>query len=681
VDQVGAAPGVHLNRLGNETSAYLRQHAHNPVDWYPWGDEAWERARREDKPVLVSIGYSSCHWCHVMERESFEDPNTARLMNDSVIAIKVDREERPDVDQIYMEAVQRMTGSGGWPLNMFCTPAGRPFMGGTYFPPRRMHNRPSFAEVVLAVARAWKEQRAEVDQAAAEVLASLGARPEVTAPDPLGRESLSLLVRQLMARADRRHGGFGAAPKFPTATNLEGVLAATHLGVARGDALEHLSFTLEKMARGGIFDQLGGGFHRYSTDELWLVPHFEKMLYDNGQLLRVYAEAFRQTGDAKLRWPVEETVTWLEREMRDPAGGFFASQDADSEGEEGRFFVWSPDELRAVLGAELGDELAAAYGVEAGGNFENAGKSVLSHGLAGDRPRYAEARARLFAERAKRVPPATDRKNVCSWIGYAISGLALSGSCFARPEWVESAARAAEFVLTRLSDGGRNLLRVYEAGEAKIPAFLDDHAALLGALLDLYRASAAERWIEAAGAVADEIRTRFYDAGKRELFFTPGGDSTLVFRPSSDSDGATPSASGLAVLGLVRLGELTGRAELAEIVDAVIEREGPVASRAPIYLPTLVRAAALRETQLGVAVIVGAPDDPRTQALAARARTALGPEDAVVVVAPDAPPRWLASDWLADRGMRDGAPTAYVCRGRTCSLPATEPDALSIPRA
>jgi uncharacterized protein len=667
------------NRLAGESSAYLRQHAHNPVDWYPWGDEAWERARRENKPVLVSIGYSSCHWCHVMERESFEDPNVARLMSDSLIAIKVDREERPDVDQIYMEAVQRMTGSGGWPLNMFCTPDGRPFMGGTYFPPRRMHNRPSFAEVVLAVARAWRDQREEVDKAAAEVLASLGARPEVTAPDPVGKESLSVLVRQMMARADRRHGGFGAAPKFPTATNLEAVLAAAQLGVARGDALEHLVFSLEKMARGGIFDQLGGGFHRYSTDEFWLVPHFEKMLYDNGQLLRVYAEAFRQTGDDKLRWPVEETVTWLEREMRDPAGGFYASQDADSEGEEGRFFVWSPDEIRSVLGAEAGDELAAAYGVEAGGNFEHSGKSVLAHGLAGDRPRFAEARQKLFEARRARVAPATDKKNVCSWIGYAIGGLALAGAVHGRPEWIAGAARAADFALTRLSQNGRGLLRIYESGEAKIPAFLDDYAALLGGLLDLVRAGGGERYLESALVVADELRARFFDAKTGELFFTPGSDGTLVVRLSSDSDGATPAASGLAVLALLRLASLTGRAEYAQIVDAVIAREGPVASRAPMVLPTLVRAAALREAELGVAIILGAPDDARTQALAARARSLLGPEDAVVVVTPGAPPAWLSPEWLEGRAQRGNAPTAYLCRGRVCSLPANEPGELRLP--
>jgi uncharacterized protein YyaL (SSP411 family) len=365
--------------------------------------------------------------------------------------------------------------------------------------------------------------------------------------------------------------------------------------------------------------------------------------------------------------------------MRDPAGGFYASQDADSEGEEGRFFVWSPDEIRAVLGPERGDEFSAAYGVEPEGNFERSGKSVLAHGLAGERPRFARARAELFAARAARVAPATDRKNVCSWIGYAISGLSLAGSVFARPDWIGAAARAAEFALTRLSDRGRDLLRIYEAGETKIPAFLDDHAALLGGLLDLHRAGAGDRYLEAALVVAGELRARFFDPRARELFFTPGGDRTLVLRPSSDSDGATPSASGLAVLGLVRLASLTGRADLAEVADAVLEREGPVASRAPLYLPTLVRAAALREAEPGVAIVLGAPDDARTQALAARARALLGPEEAVVVVTHGAPPAWLASEWLESRDLKNGAPTAYLCRGRVCSLPANGPDELRLP--
>ena len=636
--------------------------------------------------MLVSIGYSSCHWCHVMERESFEDPNVGAADERALsIAIKVDREERPDVDQIYMEAVQRMTGSGGWPLNMFCTPDGRPFMGGTYFPPRRMHNRPSFAEVVLAVSQRLARRSATTSRkAAAEVLASLGARPEVTAPDPLGRESLS------RARAPD-DGARGPAPRrlrrraeVPDADEPGGGAARRYSSVSRAATRSSTScFTLEQMARGGIFDQLGGGFHRYSTDERWLVPHFEKMLYDNGQLLRLYAEALPADRRRGARaGPSPRPSAWLEREMRDPAGGFYASQDADSEGEEGRFFVWSPDEVAARARARARRPSSARRTASSpAGNFEHTGKSVLAHGLAGDRPRFAEARGRLFAARSDRAC-ARDRPQE----RLLLDRLRDLGPrrCRARSSRSPSGSRPARAPPTsrcaKLSKGGRELLRVYEAGEAKIPAFLDDHAALLQALLDLHRAGAGDpRYVEAALVVADELRARFFDPRTRELFFTPGGDPTLVLRPASDSDGATPAASGLAVLALVRLVALTGRPELAEIVDAVLEREGPVASRAPMYLPTLVRAAALREAEPGVALVLGDPADPKTRALAVRARALLGPEDAVVVVAPAATPKWLAPELLEGRELRGGAPTAYVCRGRTCSLPATEPGELRLP--
>jgi uncharacterized protein YyaL (SSP411 family) len=667
------------NRLAGESSLYLRQHQHNPVDWYPWGDEAWERARREDRPVLVSIGYSSCHWCHVMERESFEDPEVARLMNAQLVSIKVDREERPDVDQIYMEAVMRLAGQGGWPLNMFCRPDGRPFHGGTYFPPRRMYGRPSWSEVVLAVARAYREQPAEVEELSSRLLASIGARPDLPSAEPPGRRALEVLCRRLQQGADRVHGGFGDAPKFPTPTNLEAILLGRHLGVSDGGAFEQLLFTLGAMARGGIFDQLGGGFHRYSTDARWLVPHFEKMLYDNGQLLRVYANAYRLTGDESLRWPVSETAAWLEREMLGESSEAYASQDADSEGEEGRYFVWSPDEIEAVLGAADAAAFCSAYGVSAQGNFEGTGKSVLSQALEIERPAFAPARERLLRARAARVPPATDPKCIAAWQGYALGGLAAAGSAFAEPGWIELARRLADFALVRLSDEGRELRRIWDGKSARIPGFLDDHAALLCALCDLFRADPQARWIEAALRLAQTIAGEFYDPEQHDLFFTRGVDRSLVVRPASDSDGATPGGAGLAVLGLVRVAALSGRSELREVVDAVLESHAAVAERVPLHLPTLVRAGALADFGIGVGLVIGEASDPQTRALLARARALLGPDDFAFSLAPGEKPAWLDPSWLEGRGAVDGRPTAYLCRGTSCSLPAHLPEALALP--
>ncbi|MFQ5698356.1 MAG: thioredoxin domain-containing protein, partial [Myxococcota bacterium] len=491
------------NRLARETSAYLLQHQHNPVDWYPWGDEAWGRARELDRPVLVSIGYASCHWCHVMERESFEDPETAARMNELLVCIKVDREERPDVDQVYMDTVVRLTGQGGWPLNVFCTPSGQPFHGGTYFPPARAHGRPSWTELIGAVADAWRDRREAVEAQAEELIRAMQRSPSVEAARPSGTVALRKAVRELMASADRTWGGFGSAPKFPTAPNLEAILLADHLGCAPIGAFDQLLLTLRRMACGGLYDQLGGGFHRYSTDARWQVPHFEKMLYDQGQLLRVYSEAHRQARAADLEvdleWPVAETIRFLEREMRGDAGNLYASLDADSEGHEGRFYVWTPDEVQAALGPEDGREFCSAYAVERPGNFEGGDASVLQHALAGDRPRFRESRERLLAARARRTRPATDAKGVASWMGYAISGLATAGAAFEHREWVEAAARTAEFVLGHLRGSDGALRRIWDGEHARIPAFLDDFAALQAGLLDLHRADSDERWIEFSG--------------------------------------------------------------------------------------------------------------------------------------------------------------------------------------
>jgi uncharacterized protein YyaL (SSP411 family) len=662
------------NRLAGESSLYLRQHSDNPVDWYPWGDAAWERARSENRPVLVSIGYSSCHWCHVMERESFEDPQIAALMNEHLVCIKVDREERPDVDQIYMDAVMRLEGQGGWPLNMFCTPDGRPFHGGTYFPPERRHGRPSWPEVVGAVARAYREQPDEVEDVARRLTEAIAVRPELPNERAAGRASLATACRKLQQTADLTHGGFGAAPKFPTPTNLEAILSARHLGLSDGGAFEQLLLTLDRMARGGIYDQLGGGFHRYSTDARWLVPHFEKMLYDNGQLLRVYANAYRLTG-------VRETVGWLEREMIGPEGEARASQDADSEGEEGRFFVWSPGELESALGRQVAPAFAEAYGVTPAGTFENTGKSVLAQVDGVSRTEFAAARDKLLRARGERVAPATDRKCIAAWQGYAIGGLAAAGSAFGEPAWLALAERLASFALTRLSQDGRNLARIFEDGQTKIPAFLDDHASLLGALLDLHRATGDPRWIEAALGIADTICSDFFDRARGDLFFTRQSDASLVIRPGSDSDGATPAAAGLTTLGLVRLAELCGRRDLHEVADAVLDTHAPLLARAPLHLPTMTRAAALRDAGSGVAVVVGAEADPGTRALAEHARALLGPDDAVVIVAPGEKPAWLDPSWLEAREPIAGEPTAWLCRGQACSLPARTPQDLALPPA
>jgi len=669
------------NRLARETSAYLRQHMHNPVDWHPWGAEALARARGEDKPLLVSIGYSACHWCHVMERESFEDPETAALMNRLFVNVKVDREERPDVDQIYMDTVVRLTGHGGWPLTLFCTPDGRPFHGGTYFPPEPRHGLPSFRQVLEAVADAWGARRAALEEQAGRIVGVLGARARGVAEALPGRATLVRAARELLAGADREHGGFGSGPKFPTPPNLEALLAAADElpSDERRPLLDFVAFTCREMARRGLYDPLGGGFHRYCVDGHWGIPHFEKMLYDQGQLLRVYAQAWRRTGDEDLAWPIRETFAWLAREMTAPEGGFFASQDADSEGVEGKFYVWTPDEVREVLGRERGDAFCRAWAVAPEGNFEH-GTSALWDLERKPRDVWAEERRALLRAREKRVPPATDRKRLAAWNGFAVSGLAYAGSLLGDAAMLDAARAAAEFVLGRMRDAEGRLLRVFNQGRARVPAFLDDVASVANALLDLYRASAGERWLGEALRLAEDIARRFFDEAEGDLFLTAADAERLAVRPRADHDGATPHSTGLAVLALVRSAALAGRADLRRVAMRVVRTHAFVLERAPAAYPTLVRAAALLERGHSVAVVAGDPDLDATRALAARARRVLAPDDAVVVAAPgrDAP-AGLDPAWIRGRGSVDGRPAAYVCHGTTCSLPATDPEALAPP--
>jgi len=667
------------NRLARESSAYLRQHMHNPVDWHPWGAEAFERAWAEQKPLLVSIGYSACHWCHVMERESFEDAETAALMNERFVCVKVDREERPDVDQLYMDTVVRLHGHGGWPLTVFCAPDGRPFYGGTYFPPEPRHGLPSFRQLLVAISQTWQEQRARVDDTARQILAALDERPRGVATAPPGAGTVAAAARALFESADREHGGFGSGPKFPTSPNLALLLDACDVlpESAAAATLDFLRFTCAEMARRGLWDQLGGGFHRYCVDGHWGVPHFEKMLYDQGQLLRVYADVWRRGGgrDENLVWPVRETADWLRREMTAPEGGLYASQDADSEGHEGRFYVWTPAEVEAVLGRERARDFCRAYAISDEGNFE--GTNVLWDVRRGPRSDFAAERAELFAARSKRVAPATDTKRVLGWNALAISGLAYAGSVLDEPALVADATAAADFARERLANPAGGWWRVFADGRAKVPAFLDDLAAWLAALLDLARASADPALPPLALAVAEEIQTRFFDPDENDFFLTPAGGERLAHRPRSDHDGATPHSSGLAALGLLRAAALAGRDDLRLIAERVLRTHAFVLERAAAAYPTLARAALLAEREVSCAVLIGEPADPRTRALALRARRLLAPDDLVIVAAPGAALPGVDPAWLEGRTQRGGLATAYLCRGVECSLPVTAPEELA----
>jgi uncharacterized protein YyaL (SSP411 family) len=604
-------------------------------------------------------------------------------MNQLFVSVKVDREERPDVDRIYMDFLLRTAGHGGWPLTAFCTPDGRPFYAGTYFPPERRHGMPAFREVLEAVARAFREQRAEMEQSASRAVVLLAERPRGVAQEPPGTATLARAAEHLLANADLESGGFGGAPKFPTPPSLEALLAAADVLPVEGarGALDHVVHTCREMARRGLFDHLGGGFHRYCVDARWTIPHFEKMLYDQGQLLRVYAEAWRRTGQDELSWPIRETVAWLRREMSAPEGGFFASQDADSEGVEGKFYVWTPARIGEVLGPERGAAFAAAYGVGEEGNFEH-GTSHLIDVAREPREVFAAERAELLAARAKRVPPGTDRKRVASWNGLAVSGLARAGSLLGDASMLADAAAVADFVLARMRDPRGRLFHVHDQGRSHVQGFLEDVAALLEGTLDLHRALAgseeASRWLREALALAEDVMERFWDPRENELFLTPVDGERLVHRPRAEPDGATPNAAGAAALALLRAATLSGRRDFEDVVARALRTQAFALERVPEAYPSFARAAAALERGLSIAVIVGDPADPKTAALADAARRSLAPEDAVVVVAPGAPaPAGLDPSWLAGRELCFGRPTAWVCRGTSCSLPVTDPAELS----
>jgi hypothetical protein len=548
------------NALASESSPYLRQHAENPVDWLAWGPEALERARTEDKPLLVSIGYSSCHWCHVMERESFEDAGTAELMNEGFVCVKVDREERPDIDALYMEAVQGITGHGGWPLNVFLTPEQLPFYGGTYFPPEPRHGMPAWTQVLQAISEAWDQSREEIRAGGERLRERLsGAAQLRPSAQPITSEALDAAVSRLRESFDARHGGFGGAPKFPQASVLEFLLL-------RGDREMALP-TLRAMAGGGIHDQIGGGFSRYSVDAAWTVPHFEKMLYDNALLARAYLHGWQASGDAALREVCVDTLEWALREMRGPEGGFYAALDADSDGVEGRFYVWTVSELRELLGEDA-EAAIAWFGAGEQGNFVDPhhpapGLNVLqdrgtSSGTRPDEATRARIRGRLLRARELRVRPGLDDKRLTSWNALMITALADAGAALEEQRYLDAATACADFLLTELRDDSGRLLRTYSGGRAKIEAYLEDHAFLLEALLALFEATCEPRWFEQATALADQMIARFADTERGGFFSTASDGEELIARRKDVDDSPIPSGSSSAALGLLRLAQLTG---------------------------------------------------------------------------------------------------------------------------
>jgi uncharacterized protein YyaL (SSP411 family) len=672
--------GARRNRLAEATSPYLLQHARNPVDWYPWGPEALARARDEDKPIFLSIGYAACHWCHVMEHESFEDEGIAALLNESFVCIKVDREERPDLDEIYMSAVQMLTGSGGWPMTVFLTPDLAPFYGGTYFPPDDKWGRLGMRRLVPEVARVYREQRDQVAEQAEDLARAVrsivgGADAATTPAAGVGREVLDAAVARLLAGHDDAWGGFGAAPKFPPSMGLSLLLRHHH---RTGDAasLAAVRTTLDRMARGGLYDHLGGGFARYSTDERWQVPHFEKMLYDNALLVSVYAEAFRVIGDTpdgQYRRVIEESLAFVDSELTDAAGGFHSSLDADSDGEEGRFYVWTRAEIESILGEADADLFCAAYDVTPEGNWEHGNSVLWQPEPVSDevRRRVEPMRARLLAARAARNRPGTDDKVLAAWNGLMISAYVDAAMALDDPRWLEPARQAARFVLDRMRTDGR-LTRSWRAGRAELTAYVEDYAALAGACVDLYEATFEAGWLSAAATLVETAIAHYADPAGG-FFLTADDAEVLLVRPKSAQDGATPSGNALMAVVLLRLAALLDRPEWREAAGRTVQAHAASLAQIPgAHHRMLLAVDWLTGDPVEVA-ITGRADDPDTRALLAAARAAR-PYNRVLAFAPAAVPELPL---LRDRHPVEGRATAWVCRHFTCRAPVQTADELT----
>ncbi|MEW6356491.1 MAG: thioredoxin domain-containing protein [Planctomycetota bacterium] len=680
----------HANRLIDSTSPYLLQHAHNPVDWYPWGDEALGRAREEDKPIFLSIGYSACHWCHVMERESFENEEIAQVMNEHFICIKVDREERPDLDEIYMNAVQLMTGSGGWPLNVFLTPDLKPFYGGTYWPPEDRYGRTGFKRVLDAVAETYRERRGEVEQSADRLRQALSGLGK-TAPSEgaLTDKPIQQAVRELAERFDAAWGGFGSAPKFPQAPVIS-LLLRHYRRTGDEEALRMATVTLDRMALGGMYDHLGGGFHRYSTDREWLTPHFEKMLYDNAQLAAVYLEAYQVTGNRLYRRTAKETLDFVLRDMTDDAGGFHSTRDADSEGEEGKYYVWDREEILDVLGEGDGALFCEYYSVTEGGNFE--GRNILhvrtpieefakkrGEGEVALQLRLDRMRRKLLSVRGLRVPPGKDDKILSDWNGLMISALARGYQVLGDETYRAAAEGAAGFILTKMKSGDR-LLHAYRKGRGHIDGNLDDYAFMTAALLDLYEATFDIRWVKEALDLADAMARRFWDAPNGGYFFTAEGRADLIVRTKSAYDGATPAGNAVAALALLRLARLTDKADFAEKAEKTLLAFRAQMGRLPAGHASLLAALDFHLGPVKEIAVCGEEDRSETQALLTAVRLRYLPNKVVALYDPQAGNAKEAArllPLLQGKEAIKSAPTAYVCVDRTCSAPVTSPTALA----
>jgi uncharacterized protein len=670
------------NRLSTSTSPYLLQHAHNPVDWYPWGEEALQKAKSEDKPIFLSIGYAACHWCHVMAHESFEDAQTAVFMNENFVNIKVDREERPDLDGIYMQAVVAMTGSGGWPMSVFLTPDLQPFYSGTYFPPVPRYNIPSFKDVLEGLTRAWREERDEIFRVGSQVAGHVQERA-VASGEGLTRESLNAIAAAMLEAYDRTHGGWGSAPKFPQPMSLDFMLRrALSAPDQRAEYVKLVAHALHAMSRGGMYDVVGGGFARYSTDNSWRVPHFEKMLYDNAQLASVYLHAWQVTGEAAFRRVVEETLDFVVREMTHTEGGFYSSLDADSEGEEGKYYVWTLDEIKAAIpDPDEFEFFKAAYGLSEQGNWE--GKTILQRALddaslaarfnldPGAVPvKLGLSHTKLLTARAPRVRPGTDDKILTSWNGLMLAAFAEAARNLDYQKYHSVATRNAEFLLTALRPNGK-LLRAWRDGKTTKEVFLEDYAAFILGLLELYQTDFNVRWFKAAQELADDMIARFQDPAGG-FFDTPDDGERLLVRPKEIQDNAIPSGNALAAEALLILASFTDNGEYRDLAEQTLRLSAGSAMRYPTSFARWLSAADFAQETVKQVAVLGEPQDETFQGVLKTLRSEFRPH--VLIAASPFPPSNEAPALLADRPLIENKTTMYVCEGFVCRQPVTTID-------